>query len=1032
MIKLESIYKSLNIEEKEIVPVLLLMAQSVFIGIFYGAYDIGAHTLFLKVFPEDMIPKAYIISGLVGIVLTTIFSKIQTRLSFSRLANYSLLFISAIILIMRSMFGFVNEDWVIFIVFIFFGPLNIIAILAFWGTVGRIFNLRQGKRLFGIIDTGQIIGIIISSFSIPLIITFLKGTNNILLISAGSIFLAMFLEMIITKKFNLSEQGDADDTDIVAEDEQVKLKNFVKNPYILYMALFVVFSMFAAFFVQYSFLVVAKEKYPLEEDMATYLGFFTGSMMAFTLLIKTFVYSKLMKTYGLKVSLILSPVLLGLFTLIAIAAGYFGGYTESAPGFIYFFLLISLSKLFNKTLKDALEVPSFKLLYQALAKKIRFDVQAKIDGTINEIAALISGLILYGLGVLVFVKLIHFSVVLFILLGLWTIITIRLYKEYRNNLEKALQQEHEIDESSESQKISKIILNKVSENKALVNYLKLCHDSLTFDYLEIFQSIVKAEGRIFDILSNSKEHFIDLFFLYKANKLEQKQIKEFQKIKIDIGSNRLPPKEIANLLKSNDSIDYFTAISYIFKLNKKERLPILTSLLRTPDVEIQKITVKVCGELNETEVYGTLIEYLGINELFADASIALKQIAKDCYKQLIQIFYKTDITITTQLSIIKLLGYINEEETISFLLDNLSHHRVDIFNQSINSLSNIGYQASETDQPRFFHPITQVIQTLAWDVSALASIQEEKEALLFKSIEFEYHRHQLVLFNLLSLAYDSQSVQHVKEYLDAGTAEGVGYALELFDIFISDEIKPLVLLIFEDVSLVEKTRLLQDHFPIEVMTIEKLIVTIINRDPNLISLSTKQLAIKIYGTYFTDINYDIIAHLFSPVSELKREAARVIKELSPQELPNLLNRVDSKEIADLAEILDDNSKTSEQSSDEKNIDYLIYSEFNQYQINPVEVADYIKVAHFHEHNLLHAKEYINDYFVFLVINRRDFLGIDSKKLKDTAFYFNHFDFDINELKEMNSDQVIVGFEKYKINKLQLTNYDFMHNLITLS
>ena len=81
---------------------------------------------------------------------------------------------------------------------------------------------------------------------------------------------------------------------------------------------------------------------------------------------------------------------------------------------------------------------------------------------------------------------------------------------------------------------------------------------------------------------------------------------------------------------------------------------------------------------------------------------------------------------------------------------------------------------------------------------------------------------------------------------------------------------------------------------------------------------------------------------------------------------------------------------------------------------------------------MHAKEYINDYFVFLVINRRDFLGIDSKKLKDTAFYFNHFDFDINELKEMNSDQVIVGFEKYKINKLQLTNYDFMHNLITLS
>jgi hypothetical protein len=99
--------------------------------------------------------------------------------------------------------------------------------------------------------------------------------------------------------------------------------------------------------------------------------------------------------------------------------GYFSGYKVESSGFIYFFLFISMSKLFNKALKDGLEVPSFKLLYQSIKQEIRFDVQAKIDGTINEIAALTSGILLSILGALTFIQLIDFSLVLFIILGIW-------------------------------------------------------------------------------------------------------------------------------------------------------------------------------------------------------------------------------------------------------------------------------------------------------------------------------------------------------------------------------------------------------------------------------------------------------------------------------------------------------------------------------------------------------------------------------------------------------------------------------------
>ena len=65
-------YQALNIEKEEASSVFLFLVQSIFLGIFYGAFDVGAHALFLSVYPASMIPKAYVISGVAGIVLTTI------------------------------------------------------------------------------------------------------------------------------------------------------------------------------------------------------------------------------------------------------------------------------------------------------------------------------------------------------------------------------------------------------------------------------------------------------------------------------------------------------------------------------------------------------------------------------------------------------------------------------------------------------------------------------------------------------------------------------------------------------------------------------------------------------------------------------------------------------------------------------------------------------------------------------------------------------------------------------------------------
>jgi len=74
-----------------------------------------------------------------------------------------------------------------------------------------------------------------------------------------------------------------------------------------------------------------QEQYPAEEDMARFLGIFTGSMMIFTLLVKLLAFSYLIRNYGLRICLAISPILVAVFTAIAITIGMLMGYTRNQP-----------------------------------------------------------------------------------------------------------------------------------------------------------------------------------------------------------------------------------------------------------------------------------------------------------------------------------------------------------------------------------------------------------------------------------------------------------------------------------------------------------------------------------------------------------------------------------------------------------------------------------------------------------------------------------------------------------------------------
>jgi AAA family ATP:ADP antiporter len=867
----DRLFQLLGIEHGEESMVTMLLTQSVFLGIFYGAFDISAHSLFLAIFDEKAMARAYVVSGFAGIILTGLYTWLQARLIFKNFATTNLIFVTILTLFLWITLLLYPSKWVIFMVFVMLGPLNILAMLGFWGTTGRLFTLRQGKRLFGLVDAGLIIGIIISCYAIPVLLAFKFQSHNILLISAASILVAAFIQILIGRRFTFAagRTGKAE--------KKSGLSIFREDSYIRIMGIFIALSVMTAFFVQYSFMAVTREQYPVEEDMARFLGLFTGSMMIFTLLIKILVFSYLIRNYGLRTCLALSPVLVAGFTAIAVIIGMIQGYTPASGGFLLFFLLLALSRLFSKSLKDSIESPSFKVIYQTVDEKIRYEVQSGIDGTINEIAALSSGLLLAGLGALSFIKLIHFSWVLFSIIILWIFVALRLYIEYRKSIRKSLEAVATPDTGPENENRREALKNKASG----INLFKTS-----------FYNLVTGDLSVIDITAN--RWFLSRIIEYTEKTQDLCMLPALKKIssKADIDEDiRHRSAAVIDQLevtkgdphKLTRSVPLLPEDDKLINARKtlaSTRLPQTTEilrLLRDNNIESKRYAIYMIGKFRLTDMISEVCNCLSIHGLETDAFNVLYSFGTDAREELFRLYLSSSGNINISKLIIRLLSKSYTRENTDFLFARIWSNSRQVKEAAVKSLIKSGYKANEEEKDKIHQLISEIIGMITWNISAQSCLEKSNNSDLLEVIKKETATWNIFLFNILSIAYDSGSLSKIRVNIESGTVESVNYALEMIDIVIDETIKAKLVSLIDVVSDDEKLKNLHQFYPGEVPQYDQLIEDIINRDYNLISIWSKACTLRIIENISrTGIEESVIALLFSPEKILQEEAAKLI------------------------------------------------------------------------------------------------------------------------------------------------------------
>jgi ATP:ADP antiporter, AAA family len=208
---------------------------------------------------------------------------LQKRISFSRLAVFNLMAVFSFILVIFLNISQQSNLVFIFILYIMLFPVTSIMLLSFWGLFGRIFDIRQSKRIIGGIDAGQLVATILAFVSVPFFIQYISDVSDVLIISAASIILCFVFLVFINKEIRyksvaIQPKGA----------ERYRFSQFFRDNYSILLSIFIGISVICVSFVDYTFLKITEQQYPDENSLATFLSYMYLAIMVFTLIMQTF------------------------------------------------------------------------------------------------------------------------------------------------------------------------------------------------------------------------------------------------------------------------------------------------------------------------------------------------------------------------------------------------------------------------------------------------------------------------------------------------------------------------------------------------------------------------------------------------------------------------------------------------------------------------------------------------------------------------------------------------------------------------
>lgn len=383
----------INLRPSEVERTLLMFAfyTATSMGILW--LEVSSAALFLDEYGASSLPWIYIFSAGVGFSLSFVYSWMQRFLPLRWVIVIIAVVMSIPILLFR--WGLDFEPLLLFTIFMMrlwaeaiygINDLNVAI------TANQLFNIREIKRTFPLVSSGNLVADVLSGFSVYLLVN-LVGLKNVLLLSflvmmAGSATL-LYLSFNYEHAFpdSLRRQAEAGGDD---PHSAQRLRGSM-GKYVTLLFSFFVLAQIVMYLIEFEYLSQLELRLEVDE-IAAFLGIFSGLLGLIELLTQWFTSSRLIERQGVfTVTSILPLSILGISCLSLV-----GSHPIFLGVVVLFFGLIIL-KFFDEWLRFTLVASTRPILFQPIPDAQRTLLQSLVGGIAEPLSMGITGVFLLAM-----------------------------------------------------------------------------------------------------------------------------------------------------------------------------------------------------------------------------------------------------------------------------------------------------------------------------------------------------------------------------------------------------------------------------------------------------------------------------------------------------------------------------------------------------------------------------------------------------------------------------------------------------------
>ncbi|MCU0480697.1 MAG: hypothetical protein MUE54_05730 [Anaerolineae bacterium] len=397
----------------------LLLVHSFCNGITIGFMGAAVSALFLTRYQSSDVPQMYLVSTSMIFITGIVYHHLSQRLPLRRLLTFNLIFSFILIGVLNMAYRVIDDPFPALLLLASFELIWVMNSLEFWGLAGKLFDVRQAKRLYGLMGAGEVVAIILSGFIIPVIVPHI-GTPNLLFIAMFGTALSWVMMRIITHRYDVNQAQPQPD---IPQADYPDMPSHHRRHYVLTIFALVGLTVSTLYVVDVAFYDQAARLYPDEDALASFLGIFFAVAGMLQLISRTVITGRLLKRYGVMIGLMIFPSLLILSGVLVLIGAGLGDVMLVAWAVI-------LMKWLDRGLRFTLNQATVLILYQPLPNHERVPVQTRAESHIEAIAGFSMGIILLFLTNTVGLGAVGLVLLVMLICVMWLGIVWRIRKPY--------------------------------------------------------------------------------------------------------------------------------------------------------------------------------------------------------------------------------------------------------------------------------------------------------------------------------------------------------------------------------------------------------------------------------------------------------------------------------------------------------------------------------------------------------------------------------------------------------------------------